>query len=263
MRKNRTQIFVVILLLLLSHQSQAEVVNLGRKAPSLQSAFKFLRTTNTGREMMLAFNQLIESNAVQIVPMTAENRRLYDIPDSISAKYDVRLRRIYIDLESPLGILAPTLLHEVTHALDEELHASHRHCDELYDEKLRLESLAKERGISRSQRKERRTGAEAAGEQWRMAQELMLFRTERKAFDVETALTEELVKRYPDYGRYLSHEEQRLGIRLLGSYKDEDIVRLYGLNSEILKSLHQSASDRIPGQRSNPFRMPAAGHRQR
>jgi len=133
----------------------------------------------------------------------------------------------------------------------------------LYDKKLRLEKLAKERGISNAQRKERRAGIEAADEQWRRAQVLMIFRTERKAFDVETALKEELINRYADYGRYLSNEEQRLGIRLLGSYRDEDIVRLYGLSSQVLNSPHRSGPGQISDRQSDPVAIPATGHRQR
>ena len=104
---------------------------------------------------------------------------------------EARHGTIYLDLTSPLGLLAPFLFHEMVHSLDPSLWEAARH------------------PLSRDSR------------------DRVLLEAETKAFETQHRFVLELKQRFPEYQRFLQAQYPRMKI-LHERLTATDVATLYG-----------------------------------
>lgn len=190
----------------------------------LENVLSFLVEFKTARESVEKLRRKLKDREVSLVP-TSEAKpgqtrvkdpaSLFDFPDGRAT--------IYLDA-GELGVVAPLLLHESVHALDEiyaERYATWR------PESLRL-----------ADEFENLVRGTLAWQDWQNAatesekrRHRMVFEAERPAFDAQQALIEELMGRFACAREYYAHHEkaEHLVARKVG---DADLIRLYRLKRE-------------------------------
>lgn len=88
---------------------------------------KFISSVRTGREMLSAFLPLYTSGKVAIAPypvkVLTKLRAVLGEGQPVGACFmnDGSRGTIYLDMDTPIGVLAPFLIHEIAHALDENV----------------------------------------------------------------------------------------------------------------------------------------------
>lgn len=101
---------------------------------------------------------------------------------------------IYLDFDSPLGVLAPFLVHEIVHSLDKGLWSN------------------QDRPLSRK------------------ARDQLMLRAETKAFEYQHRFVQELMQRYPEYKKFIAKRQSQIKI-LINKLTQSDIAELYDLKS--------------------------------
>ena len=167
---------------------------------SLNQAFKLIAQTQTGRTVLEAFLPKYKKGLISIEPYPVEVlTRLKSIigpkqPVGACFMNDGKNGTIYFDPESPLGVLAPFLVHEMIHSLD-----------------ATLWELA---AVPVSQK----------------TKDQIFLRAEAKAFDVQHRFTQELKKTHPHYEQFLSSYSEEAKI-LIDQLTQTDIADLYGFKA--------------------------------
>lgn len=168
---------------------------------SLQEILKLMTRTASGREALERFLPLVESGKIDIQPYPMELlTRLRaalgpDQPIGACLINDFSHGTIYLDLQSPIGILAPFLFHEMIHALDPAIWRA------------------------ASARSENRVAPE----------DPIFLQTELRAFDAQRKFVEELSAREPAYGDFLASQSSRIK-KLTDRLTENDIAGLYGFD---------------------------------
>lgn len=204
-------------------------------APSkqLKEVFALLRKTRTGRAVLAKFDPKfgfeVKVEQYRDEMKRAEKRRA-------AALYDLEKRTIYIDRTESVGNLAPILLHEIVHSLDNDYRRAVEKEKELWGEFDReLENLlrlvaSRRRKAVESLTEEDFTQGELndiirmklAMEQFR---DIRIYRAERVAYDLYFEVLKELSAQYPDF--YLSRGRQ---LSSLKPFSDRDLTRVEGLS---------------------------------
>ncbi len=166
--------------------------------------FRVISKTATGRNVLEAFLPLYTAKRVSIQsypsPVLAQLRAVLGEGTPIGACFtiDQGIGRIFIDTNSPVGVLAPFLLHEMVHALDQRL----------WD----ADGIA----LRRSQRDQ------------------LMLQVEVSAFKAQHLFMDEMKDRYAHYGQFLKTYYPKAKI-LHEKLTAESIADLYGLTDGISK----------------------------
>lgn len=169
----------------------------------LEEVFKLIVRVPTGRKIYESFAPLFKAKTVEVKPypenVLVKLKEALGEGQPVGACFmnDGESGAIYIDPTSPIGVLAPFLLHEMVHALDESLWA-----------------------MARGQKSKRKKGGTAP------VDEAMLG-SESKAYEAQSQFTQELRERFPEYARFLMTQFPRARI-LHEKLSKMDIAKLYG-----------------------------------
>ncbi|MCM2277397.1 MAG: hypothetical protein NDJ89_04920 [Oligoflexia bacterium] len=166
---------------------------------NLERVFELIARSPFGVGILERFQPLYQGGKVMIRPypleIVAKLREAIGPDQPIGASFvvdeDGKTGTIYADLGSPLGILAPFLLHEMVHALD--------------------------RGIWKAARRP----------QTRKERDETMLLAETDAFGAQHRLIEELCVRVNGYREFIAAQSQRARI-LHERLTAEDIATLYG-----------------------------------
>lgn len=164
---------------------------------SVHDVLKIVSMTQTGRQLLERFLPLLHANRVRVesypLNVVEKLRSILGEGQPVGASFihDGRSGTIYIDPTSPIGVLAPFLVHEIVHSLD---------------------TLCPSSNASDGSRRPRPTHPVDA---------------ESHAFRVQYQFTQELRQRFEDYERFLKTQFPRA--RILHELLSEDeIATLYG-----------------------------------
>jgi hypothetical protein len=105
----------------------------GRPPRQIEEVLKLIAKAATGRKLLESFMPLMTRGKVVIESypeaLVSKLREVIPTGQPIGACFIVdpktALGRIYLDFESPLGVLAPFLVHEIVHALDARIWQGH------------------------------------------------------------------------------------------------------------------------------------------
>ncbi|MCM2324370.1 MAG: hypothetical protein NDJ90_14020 [Oligoflexia bacterium] len=164
---------------------------------NLDEVFELISRSPSGYRVLERFRPLHQQGKVAIQPypleVVARLREAIGPDQPIGASFvnDGTTGTIYLDPASPLGILAPFLLHEMVHALDQDVWRA---------------------GVGPQSPEER--------------DETMLL-AETGAFELQHTVIQELCAQVPGYREFMSAQSQRARI-LHEKLTSEDVVALYG-----------------------------------
>jgi hypothetical protein len=172
-------------------------IDFDRAPASTEEVLKIISRSETGRKLLERFLPLFNRGKVQIShysPAVVAQMREHlgeDQPVGACFMIDGEQGVIFIDPSSPLGVLAPFLVHEITHCLNADLWASQR------------------RVLDRRQRDQ------------------LMLEVETQAFETQHVFINELKARFPEYEAFLKAYSPKAKI-LVDRLTSTDIADLYG-----------------------------------
>jgi hypothetical protein len=176
------------------------VARFSGRVRSPREILELIAEAPTGRKVLDRFTPTFESGLIRIeaYPLhIVEQLRQHTGPDQpIGACFmrDGKQGTIYLDMTSPLGVLAPFLLHEMVHSLDSDLEKASKH------------------PMSRKDR------------------DALLLLAETEAFEAQHDFVEELSSSMPGYRDFLNSYYPKARI-LHERLTTEDVAELYGFKT--------------------------------
>jgi hypothetical protein len=191
-----------------------EVIDLNtEKQRLLQRALQAIAMTPSGIKLLDRFLPQLQQGRIRILPLQ-EYKEQWPYKD-LAGLYDYDSGIVYVNTNKPLGIMIPTLFHEIVHALDPDL-------DRYYHQRQKLEQACAPAMRENCYYKIEKLDAKAS------------FATERKAYSEEWRFVQEMANLNPCYVSYLkSYAQAKPGPEYdsLRYMPDSDILDLYGLPS--------------------------------
>jgi hypothetical protein len=176
------------------------VKNIYSQAPSHpDEILKLIARTPTGRSLLEPFLALYRSGQVRLEPYPASLverlRAVLGEGQPIGACFvaDGTTGTIHFDLEAPLGILGPFILHEIAHSLDPSLWHTARTA------------------------------------QTRRTRDQTMLKAETRAFEAQHRFVQELQNADPEFKKFLKSQQARVRI-LTERMNEKEIASLYGLH---------------------------------
>jgi hypothetical protein len=162
-----------------------------------EAVLKLISRSATGRKLLERFMPLFTSRKVRIenypIAVASQLRAVLGEGQPIGACFvqDGKSGVIYLDFSSPIGVLAPFLVHEMVHCLDSKLW-----------------KIAENPGMTSLIRE-------------------VQFRSELDAFEAQHLFIHEMKERFPEYQNYLKNYFPKAKI-LHERLSEGDISELYG-----------------------------------
>ncbi len=215
--------------------------------PQLDRVFREIAETPSGRVLLRQFLPLLECGKVSVLDLARMDEGL--TPEELPSRFtragafffDGMSRKIFLDFALPEMVLAPQLVHEVTHCLDEEFVRSYFLLEKLTDE-LRREShrlavvIAARMGRQASElvlgdcRPEEAKQLVALKQRARQACEKRLLTAENKAYQAQWRWIAERTLTCAEAGRVIKEYEAQ-GFLLSQKMTESEIADFYGLKN--------------------------------
>ena len=201
-----------------------------------------------------AFVPLLQSGLADVrrwtdLPADPRWGRIRGVPAG-GFQYDGHVRIISINVDEDPRLLAPLLLHEIAHCLDQEYLQGYARETELYAQlqaagDLILPEATRRTGVAMSEliqphlRPEEYRELVERRKAFEKFQQVRLFRTERKAYSALHRWVQEICERLPAYSGYLNSLRAH-GYTFDRHITDQEIVHGYALDARLV--LHRSAA---------------------
>lgn len=210
-----------------SKENPLRTFDMNKKVSTLDDLFQVVALTPVGAAKLKAIVEAFQQEEIKIKFLTKgeleKESASHEFGPKFKAAYIADEKTVYLNGETPVGLLAPHFLHELEHAKDEDLKRLKVQCETIQN----------------------KTESSQCYSRW-------AFRMERHGFDAQDAFINELSNYAPCFRSFIRAQGKNGEIQ--ENMKDAQIIKEYGLDPQFLQGLG------IDFQQVQPKRVPTGGN---